>query len=101
MGMQTDIKATTPLTTTGSFLDQGANALARVRIKGIYVVCGVSAGSVVIANGNGGTTLLTLNTPTAADAGYAYIILPGEGILAERAVYGTVTNATSTVVFYG
>ena len=101
MAMQTDVKATAPLTATGSFLDQGTNALARVRIKGIYAVCGASAGSVVIANGNGGSTLLTLNTPTAANAGSIYMALPGEGILAESAVYGTVTNTTSTVLFYG
>ena len=53
MAMQTDVKATIPLTATGSFLDQGTNALTRARIKGIYAVCGASAGSVVIANGNG------------------------------------------------
>ena len=101
MAMQTDVKATIPLTATGSFLDQGTNALTRARIKGIYAVCGASAGSVVIANGNGGTTLLTLNTPTAASVGSVYMLLPGEGILAESAVYGTVTNTASIVLFYG
>jgi len=101
MAMQTDVKATIPLTATGSFLDQGTNALTRARIKGIYAVCGASAGSVVIANGNGGTTLLTLNTPTAANVGSVYMLLPGEGILAESAVYGTVTNTASIVLFYG
>jgi hypothetical protein len=45
--------------------------------------------------------LLTLNTPTAANVGSVYLALPGEGILAESAVYGTVTNTTSTVLFYG
>jgi hypothetical protein len=101
MAMQTDVKATIPLTTTGSFLDQGSTALTRVRIKGIYAVCGAAAGSVVITNGNGGATLLTLNTPAVANVGSVYMILPGEGILAESAVYGTVTSTASTVIFYG
>ena len=101
MAMQTDVKATIPLTATGSFLDQGSTALTRVRIKGIYVVCGASIGSVVITNGSGGTTLLTLNTPTAANTGAIYMPLPGEGVLAESTVYGNVTNTASTVIFYG
>jgi hypothetical protein len=99
--MQYDVKATIPLTATGSFLDQGSSAVARTRIKGVYAVCGASAGSVVITNGNGGATLLTLNTPTAANEGSVYMILPGEGILAESGLYGTVTNTSSIVIFYG
>lgn len=101
MAMQTDVKATKPLTTTGDFVDQNNSALGRVRIKGIYAICGASAGSVTITNGNGGATLLALNTPTAANAGSIYMILPGEGLLADNAVYGTVVNTTSTVIFYG
>lgn len=101
MAMQTDVKATKPLTTTGSFLDQNNNALGRVRIKGIYAICGASAGSVTIANGNGGATLVAVETPTAANAGSVYMLFPGEGILADNAVYGTVVNTTSTVIFYG
>tara|TARA_R110000868_G_scaffold344666_1_gene605750 strand:- start:1176 stop:1475 length:300 start_codon:yes stop_codon:yes gene_type:complete len=99
--MQYDVKATIPLAATGSFLDQGNSAVARTRIKGVYAVCGASAGSVVITNGNGGATLLTLNTPTAANEGSVYMILPGEGILAESGLYGTVTNTSSIVIFYG
>lgn len=101
MAMQTDVKSTQPLTSTGAFKDQGGNNLGRVRIKGIYAVCGASAGSVVITDGAGGNTLLTLNTPTAANAGSIYFLVPDQGILADNAVYGTVTNTTSTVIFYG
>jgi hypothetical protein len=36
-----------------------------------------------------------------ANCGYIYIILPGEGILAQDGLYGTVTNVASTVVYYG
>jgi len=101
MGMQYDVKASKPLTATGSFLDQSDNALGRVRIKAIYTVNGASAGSVVISDGDGGTTLITLNTPAVANDGSSYLLLPGEGILASSAVYGTVTNTASTVVIYG
>jgi hypothetical protein len=102
MAMQTDVKATAPLTSTGSFKDQSANSIGfRARIKGIYAVCGASAGSVVITDGSGGSTLLTLNTPTAANAGSIYMLVPDQGILAENGLYGTVTNTASITIFYG
>lgn len=102
MAMQTDVKATKALAATGPFQTQtDVNITFRSRIKGIYAVCGASAGSVVIASGQGGDTLLTLNTPTAANAGSIYMIVPGEGILAENGLYGTVTNTTSITLFYG
>lgn len=99
--MQTDVKSTKPLTSTGAFKDQGDNDVSRARLKGIYAVCSAAVGSVVITDGNGGNVLFTLNTPTAANAGYIYMIMPGEGILAETGLYGTVTNTTSTVLIYG
>ena len=102
MAMQTDVKATKPLTSTGVFKTQSdADCGFRTRIKGIYAVCGASAGSVVITDGNGGNTLLTVDTPTAANAGSIYFLVPDQGILAENGLYGTVTNTTSIVLFYG
>lgn len=41
------------------------------------------------------------NTPTAANAGSIYMLVPDQGILAENGLYGTVTNTASTVIFYG
>ncbi len=99
--MQYDIKATKPLTATGSFVDQNDAAMGRSRIKAIYAVCGAAAGSVVITNASGGETLCNLTTPAVANCGYVYLILPGEGILAKEALYGTVTNTASTIIFYG
>lgn len=99
--MQYDIKATKPLTSTGSFVDQNNANMSRSRIKAIYAVCGTGAGSVVITNGSGGETLYDMATPAVANCGYVYLILPGEGILAETGLYGTVTNTASTVIFYG
>ena len=102
MAMQTDVKSTKPLVSTGAFQTQAGDDIGfRTRIKGIYCVNGASAGSVVITDGSGGSTLFTLDTPTAANAGSTYMLLPGEGILAETGVYGTVTNTASTVIFYG
>ena len=102
MTMQTDVKSTQPLTSTGVFKTQSnADCAFRTRIKGIYCVNGASAGSVVITDGQGGNTLLTLNTPTAANAGSTYMLVPDQGILAENGLYGTVTNTASITLFYG
>ena len=101
MAMQSDVKATKALAATGPFVSQTDTNIGRARIKSIYAVCGASAGSVVITNGQGGDTLLTLDTPTAAKAGYVTILVPGEGILAENGLYGTVTNTASITIFYG
>ena len=102
MAMQTDVKSTQPLTSTGVFKTQSnADCGFRTRIKGIYAVCGASAGSVVITDGQSGNTLLTLNTPTAANAGSMYFLVPDQGILAENGLYGTVTNTASITIFYG
>lgn len=102
MAMQTDVKSTKPLTSTGVFKTQtDADVSFRTRIKAIYAVCGSSAGSVVVTDGQSGDTLLTLNTPTVANAGSVYFLVPDQGILAENGLYGTVTNTASTVIFYG
>lgn len=101
MAQQTDVLATKPLTGTGSFKDQANNDLGRVRIKGLHVVCGASAGSVVITDGDGGSTLLTINTPTVANGGAYDVVIPDQGILAKTSLYGTVTNTGSVTVFYG
>ena len=99
--MQYDVLATQPLTSTGNFLDQNSNAIGRARIKTIYAVNGGSAGSVVIRNGSTGKILMTVNTAASNTAGYTIIPLPGEGILADNALHGTVTNTTSITLIYG
>ena len=99
--MQYDVLASQPLTTTGNFLDQNGNAIGRARIKTIYAVNDTDAGSVVIRNGSSGKILMTVNTAANTTAGYTIIPIPGEGILADNALHGTVTNTTSLVVIYG
>ena len=99
--MQYDVLASQPLTETGNFLDQNGNAIGRARVKTIYAVNGTDAGSVVIRNGSSGKILMTVNTAANTTAGYTIIPIPGEGILADNALHGTVTNTTSLVVIYG
>jgi hypothetical protein len=104
MGMQYDVLASAPLTSTGQVTDNAGTpvALTRLRIKGLYYVSGALAGSVVFRNGgSGGPILLTMNTPTVANSGANYIIIPGEGILVSTDLHGTVVNTASVVVFYG
>ena len=102
MAMQTDVKSTKPLTSTGVFKTQAdADCSFRTRIKGIYYTNGVGAGSVVITDGQSGNTLLTINTPAAVNADAVYILIPDQGILAENGLYGTVVNTASITLFYG
>jgi hypothetical protein len=100
--MQTDVLATKPLTSTGDFKDQNDNSIQRARIKTIYAVNGGSAGSVVIRQGGAsGKILMTVNTAANNTAGYTIIPLPGEGILCESNLHGTVTTTTSMTLIYG
>ena len=100
--MQYDVLATKPLTTTGNFLDQNNNAIQRARIKTVYAINGNIDGSVVIREGGAtGDVLITVNTAANTTAGYTIIPLPGEGILCESGLHGTVTNTTSMTLIYG
>ena len=100
--MQYDVLATKPLTSTGNFVDQNDNAIQRARVKTIYAVNGSSAGSVVIREGGAsGKILITVNTAASTTAGYTIFPMPGEGILCESGLHGTVTNTTSMTLIYG
>jgi uncharacterized metal-binding protein len=99
--MQTDIKASVPLAATGQFTNQTPANLGRTRIKGVYLVCAAGAGSLVIRDGGGsGAVVATINTPASATA-TVYFLFPGEGLLCETNVHGTVTNVASSTIFYG
>ncbi len=101
MAMQTDVLASVPLTSTGQFTNQTPTALGRTRIKAVYIVPSGTAGSVVFKDGGAsGTTVMTLNTVASATQP-TYLLLPGEGVLFATNVHGTVSNVTSTTIFYG
>jgi len=99
--MQTDVLASVPITGTGQFTNQTPTALARTRVKAVYIIPSATAGSVVFKNGGAsGTTVMTLNTVASATQP-TYLIFPGEGVLFSTNVHGTVANVTSVTIFYG
>jgi hypothetical protein len=99
--MQTDVLASVPITASGQFTDQATTNLARCRVKSIYIVPSATAGSLVLRDGgSGGTVKATINTVASASQP-TYMLLPGEGLVFQTAVYGAVTNLGSATVFYG
>jgi hypothetical protein len=99
--MQTDVLASIPITASGQFTDQATNNLARCRIKAIYIVPGASAGSLVLRDGGASSSIkLTVNTVASATQP-TYMLMPGQGLLFQTAVYGTVSNLGSATIIYG
>ena len=99
--MQTDVLASVPITASGQFTDQATNNLARCRVKSIYIVPTATAGSLVLRDGgSSGTVKATINTVASASQP-TYMLLPGEGLVFQTAVYGAVTNLGSATIFYG
>lgn len=100
--MDSDIKASAPLTATGSFAvaSNGTTPLGRVRIRAIRFLNAATAGSVVLRDGASGPIVATLGTSAAANEGTSHVYLPGRGILCANGVHGTVSNTAETVIFY-
>ena len=99
--MQTDVLASVPITASGQFTDQAPTNLARCRVQAVYIVPTATAGSLVLRDGgSGGTIKATINTVASATQP-TYMLLPGEGLLFQTAVFGTVTNLGSAIIFYG
>lgn len=93
MSTQTDVKSAYR-TTTGSYQNEAATAnLQRVRLKGVFLT---GTGTAIFADGNGGTTRLTLN-----NTGTSNVYIPGEGILFTTGVYVTISGVTGCTIFYG
>lgn len=103
MGMQTDVLLTQPLGTSNTFKMQNGNVLGPCRIKAIYGTSGAAAGTVVLYDGsdNTGKAIGTISTPTAANAGTYYLLLPGEGIKVNTGVYAELTSVDSAMLVYG
>jgi hypothetical protein len=99
--MQTDVLASVPLTSSGQFTDQATNNIARCRVKSIYIVPSATAGSLILRDGgSGGAIKATINTVASASQP-TYMLMPGEGLLFQTAVYGTVSNLNSATIIYG
>lgn len=100
--MQTDVLASTPRTSSGVMNDQAGNAIARCRVKGIYIVPSVGAGSVVLRDGSTGAAVskVTVNT-LASSTSPTWMLMPGEGLLFQTGVYADLTSVASVMVIYG
>jgi len=99
--MQTDVLASVPLSASGQFTNQAAANIGRTRVKGIYVVPGATAGTLILRDGgSGGAIKMTVNTVASATQP-TYILLPGEGLLFLNDVYGALTNVNFATIIYG
>ena len=99
--MQTDVLASVPITVSGQFTDQAPTNLARCRVKAVYIVPTATAGSLILRDGgSSGAIKATINTVASATQP-TYMLLPGEGLLFQTAVYGTVLNLGFATIFYG
>lgn len=105
MGMQTDVLLTQPLGATAgnTFKMQNGTVLGPCRIKAIYGTSAAAAGTVVLYDGSSdaGKAIGTISTPTAANAGTYYLLLPGEGIKVNTGVFAVITNVDSAMLVYG
>ena len=101
--MQTDVLLTQPLGSSNTFKMQNGNALGPCRIKAIYGTSAALAGTLVLYDGtsDAGKAIGTISTPTAANQGTYYILLPGEGIKVTTGVYAAITNVDSAMLIYG
>jgi hypothetical protein len=99
--MQTDVLVSVPITSSGQFTDQTPTNLARCRVKAVYIVPTATAGSLILRDGGSSSTVkATINTVASASQP-TYILFPGEGLVFQTAVYGTVSNLGSATIFYG
>jgi hypothetical protein len=44
---------------------------------------------------------MTISTPAASNQGTYWILMPGEGVLADNGLYAALTNVDSAMVIYG
>ena len=99
--MQTDVLASIPITSSGQFTDQATNNLARCGVKAVYIVPSGTAGSLIHRDGGSSSTIkITVNTVASASQP-TYMLMPGEGLVFQTAVYGTVSNLGSATIIYG
>lgn len=101
--MQTDVLITQPLGSSNTFKNQAGNVLGPCRIKAIYGTAAALAGTVVLYDGSNtsGSPIATISTPTAANQGTYYLLLPGEGVKVNTGVYAAITNVDSVMLIYG
>jgi hypothetical protein len=91
MGYMSDLQSTYRTT-------DGAIFTGRTRIKAVYVSPDAGVGSVLITDGNGGTTLYRIDVPAGSSA--IYMSLPEDGILFKNGAYADLTTVISATFFW-
>ena len=103
--MQTDVSITQPLGVTvgNTFKTQSGAVLGPTRIKAIYGTSAAAAGTVVLYDGTSTAdpAICTISTPTAANGGTYYILMPGEGVRVNTGIFAVITNVDSAMIIYG
>lgn len=101
--MQTDVLVSQPLGATNTMKTQSGSVIGRCRIKAIYGTSAALAGTVTLYDGTADTDpcIMTVSTPTAANQGTFWILMPGEGVLVKTSIYAVLTNVDSVMVIYG
>ena len=101
--MQTDVLLTQPLGSSNTFKTQSGAVLGPCRIKAIYGTSALAAGTLVLYDGtsDAGKPIGTISTPTAANQGTYYILMPGEGVKVNTGIYAVITNVDSAMIIYG
>ena len=97
--MQTDVKAKN-ITTTGA----SGIGVPRARVKAIYAVGGITAGSISFRDGGAsGNEAIKIDVPavTAGNNSTIMVLIPGEGVLFAADPYVTLSVVTSVTFFYG
>ncbi len=92
MGFTSDVKSTR-LIATGTVFG------GRARVKGIYLVPGVAAGTVVIRDGGAsGAVVATIDSTAGGNA--SYIKIPEDGLLCTVDAHATLSGTAAVTVFY-
>ena len=77
----------------------GAISAGPVRLYGCVALPTANAGTVVFDDG--GTNLLTMDTPAGVDSGQIWISFPEAGIRFSTNCNATMTNVTAITAFWG
>ena len=91
---------TTPGVSTSTITSTGDVASVPARILSMYIVGAGTAGSVVLKDSSGGSTLATIATPGSATA-TINIDFTDDGLDFPSALHATLTNVTSVLFVYG
>lgn len=94
MTTQYDVKSAY-LAATGQFVT------GRVRLKNLVLLPNGTAGSIIIYDGTDNTGPIVWQTKTLTGVQPFQLIVPGEGILAQKGLYAVFTNIASATICYG